>query len=130
LVVEDSDTVRQDLQRLLAAAGFSVHEARDGAEAIALCQRWRFDLVSTDVMMPGIDGYDLCRQLRQLPGYHEIPIIMVTSRDQEIDRIRGFDAGVDAYLVKPVDRQQMLSLVERLLGSAAMPPQERSDAGR
>jgi CheY-like chemotaxis protein len=115
LVVEDSDTVREDLRRVLATEGYAVREARDGHEALELAARHRFDLVSTDVMMPGMDGYELCRRLRQLPAYDTIPIIMLTSRDQEIDRIQGFDAGVDAYLVKPVGRAEITAMVRRLL---------------
>jgi len=115
LVAEDSDTVREDLHRLLAGVGYTVRDARDGAEALQLCRMHRFDLISTDVMMPGIDGYELSRRVRQLPGYEETPIVMLTSRDQEIDRIRGFDAGVDAYMTKPVDRTEMLQMVSRLL---------------
>jgi chemotaxis protein histidine kinase CheA len=117
LVVEDSDTVREDLRRLLVEAGFEVLEARDGEDALRLADQRVVDLVSTDVIMPGIDGYELCRRLRRLPGYDEVPIIMLTSRDQEIDRISGFDAGVDAYMVKPVSRSEMLELVRRLLGA-------------
>jgi len=119
LVAEDSDTVREDLRRTLSAAGFAVQEARDGNEALELAHRFQFDLVSTDVMMPGMDGYDLCRRLRQLPAYEQVPLIMLTGRDQEIDRIRGFDAGIDAYLVKPVNRAEMTALVRRLIDASA-----------
>lgn len=119
LVVEDSDTVREDLRRLLAAEGLAVHDARDGAAALTLAEQRRYDLVSTDVTMPGMDGYELCRRLRGLPLYEQVPIVMLTSRDQEIDRLRGFDAGVDAYLVKPIDRSEMIALVRRLLDRAA-----------
>jgi len=115
LVVEDSDTAREDLRRVLSTAGYRVQEARDGEEALQLARQRAFQLVSTDVMMPGMDGYELCRRLRQLPSYGDVPIVMLTGRDQEIDRIRGFDAGVDAYLVKPVDRGEMTALVQRLL---------------
>jgi two-component system, chemotaxis family, sensor kinase CheA len=129
LIAEDSDTVREDLHRLLAAAGYAVRDARDGAEALQLCKKHRFDLISTDVMMPGIDGYELSRRLRKLPGYEEIPIVMLTSRDQEIDRIRGFDAGVDAYLTKPVERGEMLRMVARLLGQQEPEPAAGEEEG-
>jgi len=115
LVAEDSDTVREDLRRLLIAGGYRVQEARDGNEALMLATQHSFDLISTDVMMPGMDGYELCRRLRQIPTYASVPIIMLTGRDQEIDRIQGFDAGVDAYMVKPVDHAEMTGVVRRLL---------------
>ncbi|MCA9677188.1 MAG: response regulator, partial [Myxococcales bacterium] len=75
-----------------------------------------FDLISTDVMMPRMDGYELTRALRALPEYADTPIVMVTSRGERIDRVRGFDAGVDEYITKPHDRQLLLRAVRRLLG--------------
>jgi chemosensory pili system protein ChpA (sensor histidine kinase/response regulator) len=128
LVVDDSDTIREDLRRLLTSAGFIVEEARSGAEALEMCRGRIYDVVSTDITMPGIDGYELCRRLRAIPGYDATPIIMVTSRDQEIDRIRGFDAGVDAYLSKPVDRQRMVKTARRLLETSTAPPAAASSA--
>jgi two-component system chemotaxis sensor kinase CheA len=130
LVVEDSDMLREDLYRLLSGAGYNVFGARDGAEALSICTQRRIDLISTDVMMPEVDGYELCRRLRQLPDYQDVPIIMLTSRDQEIDRIRGFDAGVDAYLVKPVSREQLLDLVQKLLADPLLDDQSAAQAPR
>ena len=79
----------------------------------------RFDLVSTDVVMPRMDGYELTRALRAMPEYANTPIVMVTSRGERIDRVRGFDAGVDEYITKPHDRQLLLRTVRKLLGHAA-----------
>jgi len=115
LLAEDSDTIREALRRLLEADGFAVTEAPDGAEALALAERERFDLVSTDVMMPNLDGYELTRRLRALPAYRDIPIVMVTSRAEKIDRVRGFDAGVDDYITKPHDREELLRAVHKHL---------------
>jgi two-component system chemotaxis sensor kinase CheA len=115
LLVEDSDVVRQTLRRLIEGAGFEVVEARDGAEGLALARASQFDLVSTDVMMPHMDGYELTRALRAEPRYAAIPIVMVTSRGEKIDRVRGFDAGVDEYITKPHDRQELLRAIVRHL---------------
>jgi len=116
LIVEDSDIVRESLRRLLAEAGYQVTVAPDGRAALELCKTRRFDLVSTDVMMPRMDGYELTRALRALPAYHDVPIVMVTSRGERIDRVRGFDAGVDEYITKPHDRQLLLRAVRKHLG--------------
>ena len=116
LLVDDSDTVRESLRRLLVEAGFAVTTAEDGRAGLALAASRRFDLVSTDVMMPHMDGYELTRALRALPAYREVPIVMVTSRGELIDRVRGFDAGVDEYITKPHDRRLLLQAVEKLLG--------------
>jgi len=116
LLVEDSDTVRESLRRLLTDAGYEVTTAVDGRAGLELAMSRRFDLVSTDVMMPHMDGYELTRALRAMPSYKDVPIVMVTSRGERIDRVRGFDAGVDDYITKPHDRQLLLRSVQRLLG--------------
>jgi chemotaxis protein histidine kinase CheA/ActR/RegA family two-component response regulator len=116
LLVEDSDIVRESLRRLLVDAGYQVTTAVDGQAGLELARSQRFDLVSTDVMMPRLDGYELTRALRALPEYRDVPIVMVTSRGERIDRVRGFDAGVDEYITKPHDRQLLLRAVKKLLG--------------
>jgi DNA-binding response OmpR family regulator len=115
LLVEDSDVIRAQLRRLLDSAGYHVTEARDGAEGLRLAMAGDFDLVSTDVMMPHMDGYELCRALRASERHRHTPIIMVTSRGEKIDRIRGFDAGVDEYITKPHDRQELVRAVAKHL---------------
>jgi len=116
LLVEDSDIVRESLRRILVDAGYVVTVAVDGTHGLELAKSRRFDLVSTDVMMPRMDGYELTRALRAMPEYAEIPIVMVTSMGERIDRVRGFDAGVDEYITKPHDRTQLLRAVRKLLG--------------
>ena len=115
LLVEDSDVVRESLRRLLVDGGFRCTTANDGVEGLAAARSEQFDLVSTDVMMPRMDGYELTRILRATANYKDIPIVMVTSRGERIDRVRGFDAGVDEYITKPHDRQLLLRVVRKLL---------------
>jgi len=119
LLVEDSDIVRESLRRQLAEAGYLVTVAVDGQHGLELARARRFDLVSTDVVMPRLDGYELTRALRAMPEYANVPIVMVTSMGERIDRVRGFDAGIDEYITKPHDRTQLLRAVRRLLGHAA-----------
>ncbi len=116
LLVEDSDIIRESLRRLLAEAGYQVTVAIDGLHGLELARSRRFDLVSTDVVMPRMDGYELTRALRAMPEYADVPIVMVTSKGERIDRVRGFDAGVDEYITKPHDRQLLLRAVRKLLG--------------
>ena len=118
LVVEDTDVIRETLRRTLTRAGYEVVVARDGAEGLERARAERFDLVSTDVVMPGLDGYELTRRLRRLEGYRDVPILMVTSKAERIDRLRGFDAGVDAYLTKPTDAAELLRAIDEHLVSA------------
>nr|MBA3499166.1 response regulator [Deltaproteobacteria bacterium] len=119
LLVEDSDIVRESLRRILADAGYVVTVAVDGQHGLELAQQKRYDLISTDVMMPRMDGYELTRALRAMPEYENTPIVMVTSMGERIDRVRGFDAGVDEYITKPHDRTQLLRSVRKLLGHSA-----------
>ena len=130
LVAEDSDVVREGLRRVLEASGCEVVVSRDGGEALATAERDErgFDLVSTDVMMPVLDGYELTRALRAHPRYRDVPIVMVTSRSEHLDRVRGFDAGVDEYLQKPLESGELVRAVDRLLARAAARP--RGPGGR
>ncbi len=117
LVAEDSATIREAIRRELIAAGFEVVVAADGAEALEIAKRERFDAVSTDVMMPGLDGYELTRCLRADPRYASVPIVMVTSKDARLDTLRGFDAGASAYITKPADAAELVRTLDSLLGA-------------
>jgi two-component system chemotaxis sensor kinase CheA len=125
LLVEDSDIVRESLRRILVDAGYVVTVAVDGQHGLELAKSRRFDLVSTDVMMPRMDGYELTRALRELPEYAGTPIVMVTSMGERIDRVRGFDAGVDEYITKPHDRTMLVRVVRKLLGGGGTEPEEQ-----
>jgi two-component system chemotaxis sensor kinase CheA len=115
LIAEDSDVVREAIRRGLTAAGFDVAAAEDGERALELARAEQFDAVSTDVMMPKMDGYELTRALRKDPRYQHVPVIMVTSKDARIDTLRGLDAGADAYLTKPADVGELVRALDALL---------------
>jgi two-component system chemotaxis sensor kinase CheA len=119
LVAEDSDMIREVIKRELTAAGFEVTAASDGEEALDLARQQSFDAVSTDVMMPKLDGYELTRALRADPRYQATPIVMVTSKDARIDTLRGYDAGADAYLTKPADAAELIRTLDALLARRA-----------
>ncbi|MBX3249831.1 MAG: response regulator [Myxococcales bacterium] len=117
LIVEDADVIRESLRRAFEAGGYVVTTARDGEEGLSRARAEAFDLVTTDVVMPRLDGYGLTRRLRALDAYRDVPIVMVTSKADRIDRVRGFDAGVDAYVTKPTDTAEILRIAERLLAA-------------
>lgn len=119
LVAEDSDTIREAIRRELTHAGFEVLTAADGTEALELARRETFDAISTDVMMPGMDGYELTRRLRADPRYADVPIVMVTSKDARLDTLRGFDAGASAYITKPADAAELVRTLDGLLAAKA-----------
>jgi chemotaxis protein histidine kinase CheA/ActR/RegA family two-component response regulator len=115
LVAEDSPTIAEAIRRELTQAGFEVTIAEDGERALELAREQLFDAVSTDVMMPRRDGYELTRALRADPRYRDVPIIMVTSKDARIDAVRGYDAGANAYITKPADVDELIRALESLL---------------
>jgi CheY-like chemotaxis protein len=114
LLVDDETTARIGLRRIFEEAGLDVVEASDGAEALELASSSRFQMVSTDVVMPRVDGYELTRRLRQMDEYRDVPIIMISSKGEDVDRRAGFDAGVDHYVVKPVERAALLELIDEV----------------
>ena len=115
LIAEDGDTVREAIRRAFEARGYHVTTAVDGVEALALARAQRFDAITTDVVMPNLDGYELTRALRADPVHAAVPIVMLTSKDTRIDELRGLDAGADAYVTKPVDSGDLVRRVEALL---------------
>lgn len=114
LLVEDETSTRIGLKRIYEDAGLEVHEAADGVEALEAAGRISFQIVSTDIIMPRMDGYELTRRLRQNPAYQDVPILMISSKAEDVDKRAGFEAGVDYYMVKPVERSELLELIEKV----------------
>ena len=115
LVVDDVAANRRLLEAQLSAEYFDVISAADGAEALALCARDECDLVLLDVMMPDIDGFEVCRRLKSNPATHHIPVVMVTALDQATDRVTGLDAGADDFLTKPGSDLVLIARVRSLV---------------
>jgi chemotaxis protein histidine kinase CheA len=118
LLVEDSTVTREMERRLLEDAGFEVTGAADADEGLNYLGEGTFDCVVTDIEMPGMDGYQLTRHLRQIPQFAQLPIIVVSTRDRPEDRLQGLQAGADAYLTKQgLDAGELVDLVRRLSGT-------------
>ena len=119
-MVEDSVGVRELERSLLAAAGYAVDTAVDGVDGAARLTGQPYDLIVTDIEMPGMDGLELTRTVRATPGWQAVPVVVMTSRDSEADRRAGMDAGADAYLHKSdFSASDLLGTVARLLGGFA-----------
>ncbi len=112
LVIEDEERIVQFLKRGLAYEGYDVKTALDGETGLDLAESTPPDLVVLDVMLPELDGLEVCRQLRQTA---DIPILMLTAKDAVEDRVRGLDAGADDYLVKPFALDELLARIRALL---------------
>ncbi len=114
LVVDDVPANAKLLEARLTAEYFDVVTAASGAEALALCERAQCDIVLLDVMMPEMDGFEVCRRLKAGPNTHHIPVVMVTALDQPSDRVRGLEAGADDFLTKPVSDIALVARVRSL----------------
>jgi DNA-binding response OmpR family regulator len=115
LIVEDSATERQIIQKALEERGYRVLLAVDGSEALAIAEREKPALVLLDVVLPGPNGFQVCRQLKGSPETRDIRVIMVTSKNQASDRFWGLKQGADEYLTKPFKADELLASVKRQL---------------
>lgn len=115
LVVDDIPANVKLLEARLVAEYFDVLTATDGYAALSICERQPVDLILLDIMMPGIDGFEVCERLKSNPRTAHIPVVMVTALDQPSDRVRGLKAGADDFLTKPVNDLQLMSRVKSLV---------------
>ena len=112
LVVDDEISLQEPLAYNLSREGYQVEVAGDGNQALHLARTSKPDLVILDVMLPGLDGFEVCRILRQEAN---IPVLMLTARDDEIDRVVGLEVGADDYLAKPFSMRELIARVKALL---------------
>jgi two-component system, chemotaxis family, response regulator PixH len=116
LVVEDTASERQLLTHFLQESGYSVIDAANGQEALEKIKTTTPDAVITDLVMPGMSGLELCRNLRKQANLENLPIVACTSKDQELDRLWGMKQGINVYLTKPFNRDEMLRALKSLVG--------------
>jgi twitching motility two-component system response regulator PilH len=116
LVVEDSPTEQLVISRTLQQHGFETVLAKDGEEAIIIAESRHPDVILMDVVMPGMNGFQATRQLSKNPSTASIPVVMVTTKDQETDRIWGMRQGAVGYLMKPVDDDELVAAVRANVG--------------
>jgi two-component system cell cycle response regulator len=114
LVVDDSAANRKLLEARLNAEYFDVVTATNGTEALAICEKSLCDIVVLDVIMPDIDGFEVCRRLKSHISTAHLPIVLVTALDQPADRVRGLEAGADDFVTKPIDEMQLIARVRSL----------------
>ena len=112
LIVEDEESYRDALAYMLRKEGFDVVEAADGSEGLAAFDKGGADIVLLDLMMPGVPGTEVCRQLRQRGP---VPVIMVTARDSEIDKVVGLELGADDYVTKPFSQRELVARIRAVL---------------
>ncbi|MDX2193767.1 MAG: response regulator [Gemmatimonadales bacterium] len=116
LAVDDSPSMRQMVRFTLAEGGYEVVEATDGAEALALARQRTVNLVLTDINMPNMDGITLVRELRQLPAYKGVPLLLLTTESAPEKKAEGKAAGATGWIVKPFSPEQLLATIRKVLG--------------
>ena len=112
LIVDDEARIRSIIKKYAEFEGHTVTEAADGMEAVLLCRNNKFDLVIMDIMMPELDGFSSCREIRKQSN---VPIIMLSARGEEYDKINGFELGIDDYVVKPFSPKELMLRVDAIM---------------
>jgi len=112
LVVDDEERIRRLLKMYLEKEGYQIEEADDGETALRMASSQDFDLILLDVMLPGIDGIEVCSRLRQIKA---TPVIMLTAKGEEMNRVQGFEVGADDYVVKPFSPREIIYRVKAIL---------------
>lgn len=114
LVIEDNRDILANILDYLQLKGFTVDCAQDGLSGLHLASSGHYDLIVLDIMLPGIDGYQVCKRLRE-DGHNEVPILMLTARDALDDRLQGLNVGADDYLIKPFALSELVARIEAIL---------------
>jgi two-component system, OmpR family, response regulator ResD len=112
LIVDDEVKIREMIRKYAQYEGYEVTEAIDGLDAVEKCADNNFDLIVMDVMMPNLDGFSACKEIRKMK---DIPIIMLTALGEEYDKIHGFDLGIDDYVVKPFSPKELMMRIQAIL---------------
>ena len=128
LVVDDEPRIRSIIKKYAEFEGYTVTEAADGMEAVHFCRSAEFDIIIMDIMMPELDGFSACREIRKTS---QTPIIMLSARGEEYDKINGFELGIDDYVVKPFSPKELMLRIEavmkRVLKSTASEPERKNE---
>lgn len=115
LIVDDEANIVISLEFLMEQAGYLVEIARSGDEALAKITRFAPDLILLDVMLPGMNGFDICQRIRQTPAWQHMKVVMLTAKGREVEISKGLALGADAYITKPFSTKALLAEVEKQL---------------
>lgn len=124
LIVDDEQKIREVIREYAEFNGFEVSEAADGMSAIGLCKLNDYDLIIMDIMMPRLDGFSACKEIKKVKN---IPMIMLSARNEEYDKLFGFELGIDDYVVKPFSPKELMARINAVLARHAGPTEVQPD---
>ncbi len=124
LIVDDEQKIREVIREYAEFNGFEVSEAADGMSAIGLCKLNDYDLIIMDIMMPRLDGFSACKEIKKIKN---IPVIMLSARSEEYDKLFGFELGIDDYVVKPFSPKELMARINAVLARHAGPTDVQPD---
>lgn len=111
LIVDDDEMVRIAINELLRPEGYEVHLASSGSEALERLDQEGYDLLMLDIIMPEMNGFELCKRIREKEGYGETPIVFLSAKSREEDRVQGIEAGANLFLSKPISPDKLLGII-------------------
>lgn len=120
LIVDDEEKIREFVKKYALFEGHTIKEASNGLDAIDMCKEEKFDLIILDIMMPELDGFSTCKEIKKTDP--NIPIIMLSARGEEYDKIHGFELGIDDYVVKPFSPKELMMRVDAILKRSSNNP--------
>ncbi|NMC56569.1 MAG: response regulator transcription factor [Eubacteriaceae bacterium] len=112
LIADDEEKIRAIIKKYAEFEGHKVTEAKDGMEAVLICRNEEFDIIILDIMMPELDGFSACREIRKMT---DTPVLMLSARGEEYDKIHGFELGVDDYVVKPFSPKELMLRIDAII---------------
>ena len=124
LIADDEERIREMIRKFAYYEGHKVTEAEDGRQAVEFCRANHFDIIILDVMMPELDGFSACREIRT---FTDVPVLMLSARGEEYDRIHGFEVGVDDYVVKPFSPKELMMRIEAIIKRSRMVVPDTTD---
>lgn len=124
LVVDDEQKIRELIKKYAVFEGHQITEASNGMEAVLLCRQKTFDIIIMDVMMPELDGFSACKEIRK---FSSTPVLMLSARGEEYDRIHGFELGIDDYVVKPFSPKELMMRIDAIMKRSGKAEPEKKD---
>jgi two-component system OmpR family response regulator len=116
LIVDDDEMVLIAVNELLKQEGYEVNPASSGSEALEKLDQGSYDLIMLDIIMPEMDGFELCKKIRDMESYKETPIVFLSAKNQDKDRVEGIEAGANLFLSKPISPDKLLNIISDTLG--------------